>query len=165
MRNNSCSPHVLKTQKYRHFLLGLLAALAFFFATDCGSNTHATGERLYKKNCANCHLDGGQGLGGLIPPLAGADYLNLQRAQLPCILKNGISDTLLVNGKIYAENMPAAAELSDVDITNILNYVNQAWGNNYGVFQLDEVRDILKRCDSKPSNPQPPKPFQTVKPQ
>jgi mono/diheme cytochrome c family protein len=119
---------------------------------SCNSNSYSRGELLYQKNCANCHLDNGEGLGALIPPLANADYLKLQRAQLPCIVRNGLQDTLIVNGKTYTEKMPPAANLSDVDIANVLNYINQAWGNNNGAYQLEEVRSILKGCDTRPAD-------------
>jgi cytochrome c553 len=111
----------------------------FFFVIGCKPKSYAEGERLYKKNCANCHMDEGEGLAGLIPPLAGADYLHTHRIDLPCILKNGTHDTLQVNGRTFAENMPAAPGLTDVDITNILNYINQSWGNNNEPFQLNEL--------------------------
>lgn len=45
-------------------------------------------------------------VGALIPPLAGADYLANNQANLPCLIRKGIQDTIVVNGKVYAEKMP-----------------------------------------------------------
>jgi len=118
-----------------------------FFA--CTEQPYIVGERLYKVNCSNCHLDDGKGLGALIPPLAGADYLQKNRADLPCLIRNGISDTIIVNGKQYVEKMPGVPHLSEADITNIINYVQTAWGNQYEIYRLDEVLKILKECPKR----------------
>ncbi|MFN0015503.1 MAG: c-type cytochrome [Saprospiraceae bacterium] len=123
-----------------------LTCIALLLAR-CEPNTYREGERLYQIRCANCHLDEGQGLGALIPPLAGAgDYLRLNRDKLPCILKYGLTDTITVKGIKYAESMPGVPELSAIQITNILNFVNTSWGNQQPVFQLDEVRRMLDNC-------------------
>lgn len=117
-----------------------------FFLSRCEPNPYREGERLYKANCANCHMDNGEGLGGLIPPLAGADYLEKNREILPCVLRYGLKDTILVNGRTYAEAMPGVATLSDIHIANILNYVNHAWGNRNEPYRLEEVQQMLAKC-------------------
>lgn len=128
-------------------ILFITAALLFpaLFA-DCQPNPFREGERLYKMHCANCHMDGGEGLGALIPPLAGADYLAKNRNKLPCLVKHGLKDTIIVNGKQYAEQMPGVPTLSDIHITNILNYINTNWGNRHETFRLDEVKSLLENC-------------------
>jgi cytochrome c551 len=131
------------TMNFMQFICFFL--LAFLFAA-CDTHLYREGERLYKSNCANCHMDNGEGLGELIPPLAGADYLGLNREKLPCVLRYGLKDTIVVNGKIYAEAMPGAAKLSDIHITNILNYINNSWGNQHEPYRLDEVRKLLEEC-------------------
>lgn len=91
-------------------------------------------------------MDNGEGLGALIPPLAQSDYLAQHRDQLPCIIRYGLADSIVVNGKPYAEKMAGQPNLSDIAIVNILNYINNAWGNNNGVLRLDEVEKRLKTC-------------------
>lgn len=126
--------------------LATLLFLGTFTLVSCENHPYREGERLYRANCANCHMDSGEGLGALIPPLAGADYLRLNREKLPCVLRYGLQDTIVVNGKIYAEAMPGATKLSEIHITNILNYVNTAWGNANEPYRLDEVRMLLENC-------------------
>lgn len=130
---------------------GLSALLLFSGALllpffSCRETTYKEGARLYQANCANCHMDDGAGLGALIPPLAGADFLGSHRPELPCILKYGLNDSIRVNGQLYAEKMPGVPTLSAIQVTNILNYVNQSWGNNYPVYRLDEVQAALEKC-------------------
>lgn len=128
----------------RTFATALLCSATILFA--CRQNPWRDGEWLYEKNCASCHGAAGQGLGELIPPLAGADYLQTHRAQLPCIVRYGLQDSITVNGRPFAQPMAGVPHLSDIEITNLLNYVNHQWGNAGETYTLKEVRDLLESC-------------------
>ena len=123
------------------FCLLLLASLP-----DCQPNPYRDGEAFYKQYCANCHLDNGEGLAGLIPPLAGADYLRNNREKLPCIVRHGLEGEIVVNGRKFSEQMAGIKTANDVEITNVLNFINNAWGNQNGVYKLEEVQQFLKNC-------------------
>ncbi len=113
----------------------------------CFTSTERSGEALYAEQCANCHGLDGRGLGKLMPPLAGADYLRQNRPNLPCLVRRGMKGPLVVNGVTYNGAMPAFPKdkLSDADVANILNYVQSAWGNEAAtVFTVQEVTDA--RC-------------------
>jgi mono/diheme cytochrome c family protein len=124
----------------------LTVSLCFLFFTSCDQGTYQSGERLYKKLCANCHMDSGEGLSALIPPIAGSDYIGNNRDLLPCIIRNGLQDTIVVNGKTYAEKMAGIPELSEIQITNLLNYINTSWGNKQPVYSFEEVTTLLQKC-------------------
>lgn len=134
--------YICRVKKNIIFLL----CLSFVIGQQCSDTSFQAGQRLYKANCANCHMDHGEGLGALIPPLAKSDYLAAHRNELPCLLRRGLGDSITVNGKIYAEKMAGLPHLSEVDIVNILNYINHAWGNDNGIFRLDEVEKCLEAC-------------------
>jgi mono/diheme cytochrome c family protein len=91
-------------------------------------------------------MDNGAGLGALIPPLAGADYLTSHRNELPCVIRHGLKDTIYVNGQIYAEQMQGIKSLNEIQITNVLNYILQSWGNQGKPFTLEEVQKALQTC-------------------
>jgi mono/diheme cytochrome c family protein len=116
------------------------------FVVGCQKNPHADGQRLYQQHCANCHGTSGEGLGALIPPLAQADYLHQNWAILPCLIRKGVADTLVVNGKIYDQPMPSNPNLSDIEIANILNFIGNSWGNQLPTQQLNTVRTQLEKC-------------------
>ena len=122
--------------------------LPLLFLIACQNNSpFFEGKHLYGVHCANCHGEAGVGLGALIPPLAGSDYLQINRSGLPCLLKAGLKDTIIVNGVTYeGQPMPANGLLSDIQITNILNYIGNSWGNQLPNFRLDEVQQGLKSC-------------------
>jgi mono/diheme cytochrome c family protein len=124
-------------------LLSTIVTLAVF----CQRDPYREGSRLYAVHCSNCHGENGQGLGELIPPLAQADFITLHRDELACILVNGLNDTIVVNGKTYfGQAMPANRELSDIQVTNILNFIQHSWGNPKQDFTLENVRALLSRC-------------------
>ena len=99
--------------------------------------------------CANCHMEDGKGLEGLIPPLAGADYLNDHRGQLACIIRYGQEGEIEVNGRSYNQIMTGIPELNEVEIANVLNYVFNSWGNEQTFISPDEIEEQLKACEQK----------------
>lgn len=124
----------------------VLVLLALATIGACDHNHFDEGQRIYQANCANCHMDDGIGLSALIPPLAGSDFIGPNRERLPCLLRYGLRDTIVVNGRMYGEQMPPMPALSDVQITNVLNYIGHNWGNRVADFHLDEVQGILGKC-------------------
>lgn len=124
---------------------GVLLILSAILLAQCEENTYRIGERVYKANCANCHMDNGEGLGELIPPIANSDYLKNNRDKLACIVRYGLKDTIMVNGKQYSEQM-AGIKLEDVALVNLLNYIGHSWGNDLKPYTLEEVRTMLGQC-------------------
>ena len=91
-------------------------------------------------------MDDGSGLKGLYPPLAKADYLAKHQDHLACIIRYGLSDTIQVNQRTYNQEMPGVKDLNEVQITNVINYVNHAWGNNLQHVKVEDIQRTLKNC-------------------
>ena len=123
----------------------VITILALVFRT-CSSPPHQ-GEKLYSELCANCHMESGKGLGKAIPPLANSDYLVQNRDAFACMLRNGLHDTIKVNGVSYDTPMEGNPTLTEVQIVNIANYVYQSWGNQAEEFTLGEVQKQLENCE------------------
>lgn len=126
-------------------LLGGAATLASLEA--CQPQPYVQGEILYNNFCANCHMDDGSGLAANIPPLAQADYLKENPLEVACIINKGMTGPVVVNGQTYNQPMAAIPQLSDFEITNVINYINHAWGNDYGIVKLEDVRARLQNCE------------------
>ncbi len=122
------------------FLLG-------FILISCETETYMQGKRLYSAHCENCHMEDGTGLAKLIPPLADSDYLKNNQDKIACILRNGQTGEVIVNGVTYNQEMPGK-KYTEVQITNIINYINHAWGNDYGVTSLEKNKIDLQNCDN-----------------
>ena len=121
--------------------------ILFFSIFACQENPFKQGEIMYENFCASCHGMKGEGLRGLVPPLAGADFLKNNPSEIACIIRHGIEGEIVVNGKIYDQPMAAVPQLSYFEITNVINYINQAWGNNLGYYQVGEVQKDLENCE------------------
>ena len=91
-------------------------------------------------------MEDGTGLVKINPPLAGADYLQANQAALPCLIRNGISDSIMVNGIWYHQPMIAFPQLKHAEVANIINYINHAWGNDYGEVSIDQVIEWSAEC-------------------
>ncbi|WP_240635607.1 c-type cytochrome [Hymenobacter rigui] len=113
----------------------------------CFTERQNEGAQLYASHCANCHGDQGQGLQRLIPPVAGADFVAQRRADLPCIIRKGLKGPLVVNGVSYNQVMPGHEDLTDSQITNLLNFLQTHWGNKNQPYTIREASDLLGRCN------------------
>lgn len=104
------------------------------------------GAKIYATYCANCHQQDGKGLASLYPPLAGSDYLleNLPRAA--CIIKNGQSKEIVVNGVTYSQMMPANP-ITNLEIAEVLTFIGNAWGNEAGLIGVKDVDKWLLECE------------------
>lgn len=120
-------------------LLAILVTLQY-----CGETEHLQGHALYDTHCANCHMEEGEGLRQLIPPLAGSDYLRENRRKVVHGIVHGMEGPMVVNGISYNQPMPGNEELTEFQIVNIVNYINQAWGNDYGTITVAEAREWME---------------------
>lgn len=127
-------------------LLLLLPLIGVMINSSCNSEPYPQGKILYENFCQNCHMENGSGLEGLIPPVVGSDYVRDNIAGVACIIRYGEEESMVVNGRRYTQPMPASPQLSDFEITNIINYVRHAWSNDYGYVTLEEVREALEAC-------------------
>ncbi len=132
--------HVL----HRYALLAGLLGIAWL--TACEGTRYKQGENLYRSYCANCHMEDGTGLERLIPPLAGSDWLRDHQDTLPCIIRNGMHGPVVVNGITYEGEMPSNKQLNAVLINNLINYINHAWGNDFGEADIRRTEAALERC-------------------
>ena len=100
---------------------------------------YADGKDVYFKTCVACHQAEGEGLIGTFPPLADSDYMleNIDRAISQVI--NGSNEEMTVNGEIYNGIMPAQI-LTDQEVTDVMNYVLNSWGNDGGEVSLKQVK-------------------------
>lgn len=105
------------------------------------------GAQLYKQYCSNCHQMEGTGLAQLIPPLAGSDFLLDDPKRAACIIKNGQTGKITVNGVEYDGVMPPLG-LKDLEVAEILTYISNSWGNKKGLMGVNEVTEYLKECSN-----------------
>ncbi|RSK33222.1 c-type cytochrome [Hymenobacter metallilatus] len=135
------------TRLQRGLLLAATATVAAGSLSGCFTERQNEGAKLYATHCASCHGDQGQGLQRLIPPVAASDYVAQRRADLPCLIRKGMKGPLVVNGIGYNQVMPGHEDLTDSQITNLLNFLQTNWGNRNQTYTIREVSDLLGRCN------------------
>lgn len=129
------------------FILPLITILTFAACSN-DDTVYKQGKTLYTRMCANCHQENGEGLKGLVPPLAKADYLSTHRSELSCVIKNGLKGNIVVNGVTYGtQEMLGIKGMTEFEIANIMNYIGSSWGNTEKLWTVDEVREGLKDCE------------------
>ncbi|RKR83244.1 cbb3-type cytochrome c oxidase subunit III [Mucilaginibacter gracilis] len=106
---------------------------------------YVNGSTVYQAHCQNCHGANGEGLGALIPPLTDSAYLKTNLHQLPCFVKNGLTGSITVHAKPYAQAMPPA-ELTAIELAEVLTYVGNSFGNKLGLLDVDMVTGDLAKC-------------------
>jgi len=97
------------------------------------------GRRVYLMACFACHQPDGRGLPYVFPPLAGSDFLKADRERAIRIPLNGLTGAVVINGKPFNNVMPPQ-RFSDRQIADVLTYVMNSWGNNFGTVSVDDVK-------------------------
>ncbi len=99
------------------------------------------GEEIYQDFCINCHMYEGEGVPGVFPPLAGADYLLEKREESIYAVKYGQKGEIMVNGIKY-NNIMLPLYLSDEEVADVMNYVLNSWDNKGEFVSVEEVKAI-----------------------
>ncbi len=101
------------------------------------------GKEIYIAQCMSCHLEQGEGIEDLYPPLAKADFLMADKKRSIENVIYGLSGEIKVNGKIYSGEM-TAFDMSDQEVSDVLNYIRNAWGNKGSAVTPEEVAGLKK---------------------
>lgn len=130
-------------------VLVLLAGLApmYSFRNDQKFDLKASIERgqdVYTTYCMSCHMENGEGMDGVFPPLAKSDYLMADKQRSIHQTIHGVSGEIKVNGKIYNGDMPGY-DLTDEEASDVLNYIRNSWGNKGEAVIPSEVAATRKQ--------------------
>ncbi len=123
-------------------------ALCFLAAAAVAAPDAASIERgkaVYSRTCIACHQPTGMGLPPVFPPLAGSEWVAKDASIAVRNIVNGMQGPVTVKGVTYNSMMPPVAGLSDKDIADVVNYVNNSWGNNGPTVTEAEVTAIKKK--------------------
>lgn len=99
------------------------------FQDEAMQQSMKRGATVYANNCAMCHMAEGEGIPGAIPPVAKSDYLMKDQRRAIRQVLYGAKGEMVVNGVKYNNEMPAQNHLTDQEIADVLNYIQNSWGN------------------------------------
>jgi len=108
----------------------------------------ARGKTVYLQRCMVCHQADGGGVPKLNAPLDGSTSVNSTNiAKLVKYIVKGFNDRVEIDGEFYSNAMPAAADLTDQQIADVLTFIRSSWSNKAGpvsVAQVKQTRSKLK---------------------
>lgn len=126
-------------------ILLVFSFLSAVFLIQCQKSA-SSGQALYNTHCANCHLGNGQGLGELIPSIVNSPLL-VQADSLACMIRNGVPAKNPSNSVFEGFSMPPNQQLSEIEITNILNYAIKEFSNSEQQISFPKVKKSLESCN------------------
>ncbi len=102
------------------------------------------GKEIYLRNCVSCHMDQGEGLEGIFPPIAKSDYMLADKKRAIKQTLYGISGEMTVNGKKYNGEMNGF-DITDDEMSDLMNYIFNSFGNNGGIISPEDVKAVRKK--------------------
>ncbi len=125
------------------FILSLSTiVLCSFYQTFDLKASMERGKTIYEAQCISCHMTEGKGLEGVFPPLVKTDYLN-DKNRLIKVVVLGVRGPMSINGVDYNGEMTGFS-LSDEQVSDVLNYIRNAWGNKSAPILPEEIQPALK---------------------
>jgi nitrite reductase (NO-forming) len=104
------------------------------------------GKKVYLTSCFACHMPTGDGLPGVFPPLAKSDFLKADKDRAIKTVIRGLGGPITVNGKPYNNMMPPQ-DVSDDQTADVLTYIMNEWGNDFGTVTAADVKRV--RAENK----------------
>jgi mono/diheme cytochrome c family protein len=145
MRKNT--KKIVKTHTFllffTFFFLSLFPLWGLGSFQDDFSASQQRGKKIYANTCATCHQADGKGIVGVFPPLAQSDYLLQNSNRAIRQIRRGLQGKITVNGQVYNGVMPENT-LKPQEIADIMNYINNAWGNKSPQIHTNTVIQALK---------------------
>jgi mono/diheme cytochrome c family protein len=136
---------------YRIFLAFVVVMVSFTTVPAQTNNklivaSVARGKIVYLQRCMVCHQADGGGVPKLNAPLDGSSAVN--GSDIPKLVKNivkGLADRIEIDGEVYSNAMPAAADLKDQQIADVLTFIRSSWTNKAGAVNLTQVKQIRSK--------------------
>ena len=104
----------------------------FFQKEKTFEESISDGKLIYEDFCVQCHLNNGQGIEKIYPPLNNSDYLLENIDKSIYSIKYGLKGEITVNGIKY-NGVMISQGLEDIEIADVMNYITNSWDNNLNV--------------------------------
>ncbi|MEJ0054690.1 MAG: cytochrome c [Bacteroidota bacterium] len=126
------------------FISATIAITTVFFSFDQKpsfdlKSSIARGKDVYTTYCTSCHMEQGEGIEDVYPPLAKSDYMMADKKRSIQQIVKGVSGEIKVKGKTYNSEMPGL-DLNDQEVSDVLNYVRNSFGNKGEAVTPDQVK-------------------------
>ncbi len=126
------------------FFVGIFSLSSFQKPSFDLKASIANGKEAYITYCLSCHMEQGEGMEGIYPPLAKSDYLMADKKRSIHQVLYGATGEMKVKGKTYSMDM-IGFDLTDKEVSDVLNYIRNSFGNKGDAVTPDQVNDARKK--------------------
>lgn len=121
-------------------VMALIVALVSMSFITADKATMERGKQVYMQYCVACHqLDGG-GVPGLNPPLEKTAFVLGNKGKLVKIIIKGMNTHEEIEGETYTNVMPPFGYLKDQQVSDVITYIRNSFGNKATAATLAEVK-------------------------
>jgi mono/diheme cytochrome c family protein len=129
--------------KKTSFLIPAIAILLIGMTSlPIDKQTMERGKKVYTQYCSPCHQTDGSGVPGLNPPLEKTPHVLGNKTALIKIILKGMNTHEEINGETYNNIMAPHNHLTDQQISDVLTYVRNSFGNKAAVVSVGEVKAV-----------------------
>jgi mono/diheme cytochrome c family protein len=100
-----------------------------------------SGKVVYAGQCMICHQADGMGVSNMNPPLTGKQVSG-EKTKLITIVISGLATHQEIEGQSFQNAMPANPDMKDVEISNVLTYIRNSFGNKASSVKVSEVKSV-----------------------
>lgn len=100
------------------------------------------GKKVYAERCLTCHQIDGGGVMNMNPPLTKTKWVLGDKPQLIQIVLKGLNTGVEVDGIEYHNVMASHADLSDLQVADVLTYVRNSFGNKAKAVTEADVKAV-----------------------
>lgn len=122
-----------------------IIAVAMLNSIPVDKATMDRGKKVYTQFCVTCHQADGGGVPGLNPPLERTSWVTGSKTKLIRVILKGMNSHEEIDGESYTNVMPPFNYLKDQQISDVLTYVRNSFGNQATVITPGDVKYVRLR--------------------
>lgn len=107
--------------------------------------TMARGKKIYEQYCLTCHQADGGGVPKLNPPLEKTSWVLGSKTRLIRVVLKGMNSHEEIDGETYSNTMAPFNFLKDQEISDLLTYIRNSFGNKATPVTVGDVRYVRSR--------------------
>jgi mono/diheme cytochrome c family protein len=123
----------------------VVLALVAFNSPSVDKATMERGKKVYVKFCMTCHQVDGGGVPGLNPPLEKTTWVAGNKTKLIRVILKGMNTHEEIDGETYTNIMPPFNYLKDQQISDVLTYIRNSFGNKAIPVTVGDVQYVRGR--------------------
>lgn len=120
----------------------VMTTMIVLAATQIDKATMQRGKKVYEQYCTSCHQADGGGVPGLNPPLEKTSYVLGGKTRLIQVVLKGMNTHEEINGETYSNIMAPFNFLTDTQISDVLTYIRNSFGNKAIAITTGEVKYV-----------------------